>query len=117
MGILTNIKKRGLKDIFSKRIFSYFESIKQKLFGQRTSHKDMIAYAEQIIFKRSMCPECYQKGECIHCGCNFKDISISKEASCSEGKWGKILEDKEWGEYKDKYMPGIDFGMVKKKIQ
>lgn len=116
MGVLTNIKKRGLKDIFSKRVISYLESIKQKLVGERTAQKDMVAYAEQIIFKRTMCQECFEKGECIHCGCNFKDLSVSKEATCSEGKWGKILNEKEWNEYKSKYMSGIDFGLVKKKI-
>jgi hypothetical protein len=116
MGLLTNLKKRGLKDIFSKRVFAYIESIKQKIFGVKTPQKDMIAYAEQIIFKRAMCPACHEAGHCLHCGCDFKDLSVSKEATCSEGKWGKVMNDKEWAEYKDKYMSGIDFGLVKKKI-
>lgn len=114
MGVLTNIKKRGLRDIFSKRVFSYLESVKQKLFGVRIPQKDMVAYAEQIVFKRTMCPECYKAGACLHCGCNFKDLSISTDAVCSQQRWGKILNEKEWAEYKDKYMPGIDFGLVKK---
>lgn len=116
MGVFTNIRKRGLRDIFSKRIFSYFESLWQKIFGNRISQADSVAYAEQVIFKRVMCQECYEKGECIHCGCNFKDLSVSKEATCSEGKWGKILNEKEWEEYKSKYMSGVDFGLVKKKF-
>lgn len=116
MGLLTNLKKRGLKDIFSKRVFAYIESIKQKVFGVKTPQKDMIAYAEQIIFKRTMCPGCYEAGHCLHCGCDFKDLSVSKEATCSEGKWGKVMNDKEWAEYKDKYMSGIDFGLTKKKV-
>lgn len=116
MSLLSNIKKRGLKDILSKRIFSYIEAQFQKVFGVWTKQKDQKAYAEQIIYKRAMCPECYQKGECVHCGCNFNDLAISKEAVCSAQRWGKIQDAKNWEEYKSKYLSNVDFGLVKKKV-
>lgn len=115
MGIVDNIKKRGTKDIFSKRVFAYIESLKQKFFGVWTKKEDQIAYAEQIIFKGAMCPECKANGSCIHCGCNFDDLAMSKVATCSDGRWGKVLNNKKWKEYKDKYLVGIDFGFIKKR--
>ena len=115
MSIFTNIKKRGLKDIFSKRVLSYIESILQKIFGVRTKHKDQIAYAEQIIFKKSLCPECAKAGSCVHCGCNFYDLSVAKDSVCSIGRWGKVQDANSWEEYKNKYLSGIEFGLVKKK--
>lgn len=117
MSVIENIKKRGLKDIFSKRIFSYIESQFQKIFGVRTKHKDQIAYAEQIIFKKTMCSDCAKAGVCTHCGCNFYDLSVSKESVCSQGRWGKVKSSKDWEEYKSKYLSGIEFGLVKKNIQ
>jgi hypothetical protein len=116
MSILTNIKKRGLKDIFSLRVVSYLESIWQKIFGVRILQKDMVAYSEQVVYKAFRCPECKAKGECVFCGCNFKDLSVSKDAVCSEGRWGKTMNEKDWEKYKSTYLPGTEFGIVKKKI-
>lgn len=113
MSVITNIKKRGFKDILSKRVFAYLESKWQSIFGVRIKKDDAIAYAEQIIFKRSMCAPCYAKGECLHCGCNFRDLSVSTEATCSQGRWGKTLNSKDWQSYKEKYLHGIDFGFIK----
>lgn len=113
MSILTNIKKRGFKDIFSLRVFSYIESKLQKIFGVFTKEDDQIAYSEQILFKGIMCSECKEKGECIHCGCNFESISVSKSATCSQGKWGKVLNKKDWEDQKSKYMKGLKFGLVR----
>ena len=113
MSIITNIKKRGLRDIFSKRVFAYLESKWQGIFGVRMKKDDAVAFAEQVIFKRSMCQPCYVKGECLHCGCNFKELSISTQATCSQGRWGKILNAKDWNSYKEKYLSGVDFGFIK----
>ena len=115
MSLIENIKKRGLKDIFSMRVFSYIEAQFQKIFGVWTKQEDQIAYSEQLIYKAVMCPECKAKGECVFCGCNFKDLSVSKDAVCSEGRWGKIMDEKNWEEYKKTYLPGTEFGIVRKK--
>ena len=115
MSLLENIKKRGLRDIFSMRVFSYIESQFQKIFGVRTKHEDQIAYAEQQIYKRVMCNNCYKDGVCEHCGCGFSDLTISKEAVCSQNRWGKVMPANSWEEYKSKYLSGIEFGLVKKK--
>lgn len=114
MSILTNIKKRGFKDIFSFRVFSYIESQLQKIFGVRTKQKDMVAYAEQIQFKAIMCPECKDGGSCVHCGCNFQDLQVSKISTCSQGRWGKVMEHEDWEKYKNKYLNNVEFGLVKK---
>jgi hypothetical protein len=113
MGIVENFKKRGFKDIFSTRVFSYLESKIQAIFGIFIKKEDAVAYAEQVIFKRAMCPECYQNGSCIHCGCNFSELSVSKKAKCSEKRWGVMMNKEDWSEYKNKFLRGIDFGFVK----
>ncbi|MGB2789430.1 MAG: hypothetical protein WBC13_08925 [Dokdonella sp.] len=117
MSILTNIKKRGLKDIFSMRVFSYINSKLQSIFGVWTVKKDQLAYSEQILFKGLMCPECKEKGECVECGCNFYDLSVAKNSVCSAGRWGEVMNSKSWAEYKSKYLSNVEFGLVKKKIK
>lgn len=117
MGIITNIKKRGLKDIFSFRVFSWIESQFQKVFGVRTKQKDQIAYSEQIIFRGCMCSDCKENGSCLHCGCNFNDLQVSKVATCSQGRWGKIMNKEDWENYKSKYLSNVDFGFVKKRVK
>jgi len=114
MGLLTNIKKRGLKDIFSFRVFAYIESQLQKVFGIRTKQKDQIAYSEQIIFKKSLCSECAEKNQCIHCGCDWTGLATSKISTCSQGRWGKVMKHEDWEDYKSKYLNNVEFGLVKK---
>ena len=115
MNLINNIKKRGLKDIFSFRVFAYIESILQKLFGIRTKQEDQVAFAEQIIFRSVMCKPCQENKSCLHCGCDWNDLVTSKTATCSEGRWGKIYNKKDWENYKSKYLHNIDFGFVTKK--
>lgn len=116
MSILTNIKKRGLKDIFSNRVFAYIQSQWQKIFGIRvSSKKDAIAYAEQVLFRKIMCPECAKAGACLHCGCAWDELATAQKSTCSQGRFGKIENANSWEEYKSKYLSGIEFGLVKKK--
>ena len=115
MSILANIKKRGLKDILSTRVFSYISSKFQSIFGVWTAKKDQVAYSEQILWKSIMCPMCKAKGECVECGCNFHDLSVAKNSVCSAGRWGVVMNAKDWEEYKNKYLSGVEFGLVKKK--
>lgn len=114
MSLLSNLKKRGLKDVLSSRIFSYIESKLQLFSGVYLKKDDVISYAEQVIYKRVMCNDCYIAGECLHCGCDFNDLTVSTIASCSKNKWGKIMNKNDWENYKKKYMNGVDFGLVTK---
>ena len=116
MSLISNIQKRGLKDIFSTRVFAYLESMWQKLVGVRIEQKDMGAYAEQVLYRGVVCKSCKEKGECIHCGCNFYDLSISKKGVCSEGHFGEIVDAKDWENYKKTYLVGTEIGFVKKNL-
>lgn len=115
MSLIENIKKRGLKDIFSMRVFSYIEAQFQKIFGVWTKKEDQIAYSEQILYKGVVCGVCKEKGECVHCGCSFPDLAVSKIAVCSQGNWGKVMNNKDWEEYKKTYLSGTEIGFVRKK--
>lgn len=115
MSLISNIKKRGLRDIFSTRVFAYIEAQLQKIFGVWTKQEDQIAYSEQILYKGVVCSECKAKGECVHCGCSFPDLAVSKIAVCSQGSWGKVMNNKDWEEYKKTYLSGTEIGFVRKK--
>lgn len=118
MSLIEHFKKRGLKDVFSKRIFGYLQSQWQKVFGIRvSSKKDAIAYSEQTIFKSLMCPECAERGSCIHCGCSWDELATAQRSTCSQGRWGEVMNANSWAEYKSKYLHNVEFGLVKKKIK
>ncbi len=118
MSLIEHFKKRGLKDVFSKRIFGYLQSQWQKVFGIRVSNKkDAVAYAEQVIFRKEMCPGCAENGSCVHCGCQWDELATSQRSTCSQGRWGIIQDANSWAEYKAKYLHNVEFGLVKKKIK
>ncbi len=118
MSILTNIKKRGLKDIFSKKIFAYIQSQWQRIFGIRvSSKKDAIAYAEQVIYRGFMCKKCKEDGVCEICGCPWAELATAQKSTCASKKWGTIDSAKDWEEYKSKYLSGTEFGLIKKKLE
>lgn len=118
MSLIEHFKKRGLKDVFSKRIFGYLQSQWQKVFGIRvSSKKDAIAYAEQVLFRGFMCESCKENGVCGHCGCSWEELATSQRSTCSQKKWGVIQDANSWAEYKAKYLHNVEFGLVKKKIK
>lgn len=116
MSLIENIQKRGLKDIFSTRVFAYLESMWQKLVGVRIEQKDMGAYAEQVLFRGIVCKPCKDNKTCLHCGCDFYDLSISKKGTCSQGNFGEIVGAKDWEKYKKTYLVGTEIGFVKKNL-
>lgn len=117
MSLIENIKKRGLKDIFSTRVFSYIEAQFQKIFGVWTKQEDQIAYSEQILYKGIVCSDCKKNGSCTHCGCSFPDLAVSKISVCSQGNWGKVMNNKDWENYKKTYLVGTEIGFVRKNLE
>ena len=118
MSILTNISKRGLKDIFSKKVFAYIQSQWQKVFGIRVSNKkDAIAYAEQVVYRGFMCKNCRDKGECEVCGCPWDELATAQKSTCAGKRWGVIESANSWEEYKNKYLSGTEFGLIRKKTE
>lgn len=60
---------------------------------------------EQIIWRRGevlkKCPECWEKGRCIYCGCFIlgkteADMACEEEGQC----YPKMMNKKQWKEFK-----------------
>lgn len=41
---------------------------------------------DNMLFKTSQCPKCYQNGSCLECGCDFKEL-ITTNKKCPNGKF------------------------------
>lgn len=100
--IITNIQKRGLKDILSKkRREVYAESERQQKEGISLSFEEVLPYCEQVIYRASMCKDCLKAGQCKHCGCLTPHIFFVKENECSGGNWLEMKKTpEEWEQFK-----------------
>ena len=89
--------------------------------GYRTP-EDMAWQSEVISYRGFMCPNCKEAGKCVGikegetepCGCDWIGKSTDMSLSCNLKNWGEVKDKKDWEEQKEKYMPGLTFGMVKK---
>jgi hypothetical protein len=60
-------------------------------------------YAEQVLYRKSMCEPCFKIGSCTSCGCNMPDTALVPSNECSAGKWGPMFNKKQWEEFKEIY--------------
>ena len=110
MGLISNIRNRGFKDILSPKHWWFF--IKSKFV---LNWEEKQARAEQIIFRQSLCGRCFKAGECIGeeeyvgeeneqrckgCGCPSPELFHEKQMVCACGKWNEMMKAKEWNIYK-----------------
>lgn len=115
MGIIGNIRSRGLKDILSwEKVKVFFQSKKEEVEGITIRKDQAVAFAENVVFRRIMCDDCVALGECRVCHCPTDDLMTTSTAVCSDGKFLAMDLDN-WEETKDKIMHGLEFGFVKKK--
>lgn len=55
---------------------------------------------EQIQYRASKCQDCFQKGQCVGCGCSVPGKWFADEA-CKEKRWPDLMLKKEdWEAYK-----------------
>lgn len=72
-------------------------------------------WAEQVVYRKSLCPDCVAKGSCIgDCGCKMPDAMFAKDNSCSEGEWGPMYNEEAWETYKR--IVDIQIGVIQKPI-
>ena len=102
MSILTNLKKRGLKDILNPTKWKIFlRNEVRKKSGITIQDEDMIAYCEQVIYRLNSCRPCLEKGECTHCGCKTPDLFFDKDMVCSGGQWPAMKKTEDWESFKE----------------
>jgi len=116
MGIVDNIKKKGLRDILNPvKWLIYIQHLREKyITGVRIKKEDAFSYAEQLLFRQNLCKDCYKAGSCIACGCEINGLMTTSSASCSEGRWKKMLNRKEWEQLK-KSLTDFEFGFYPKR--
>lgn len=66
------------------------------------AHEEIVAYCEQVVFRRSQCPDCVEKGECIRCGCPINGLMLDPKAQDKDYLWGEMMKSEEWEAYKGK---------------
>lgn len=56
---------------------------------------------EQVVYRASLCQDCYINGSCVKCGCKTPDMFYSPNKVDSLGKWNEMIEDKnQWEAFK-----------------
>lgn len=64
------------------------------------SHEEIVAYSEQIVYRRIQCPACVEKGECLRCGCPVNGLMTNPHEVDKDHLWGKMMRYKEWEKFK-----------------
>lgn len=109
--IFLNLKKRGATDILNpKKIKAYLQGFEIEKNGVHLSIEEIESFCEQIIYRRSMCPDCFSSSNCIHCGCKMPLSGYTPKNYCSGGNWGKMKSPEEWEEFKKEY--NIKIGII-----
>lgn len=72
-------------DINAKNVKSFIEGNLNDLTDKYGELNPLIK--SNAIYRASQCVECYKKGSCIECGCDFNAMSKSPSKSCPKGKW------------------------------
>ncbi len=112
MSILTNLRKRGLRDILSPHRWKlYFRGKKRAEEGTTlkiaadesltVNNEELQSFIEQVIYRQSFpeCRKCYELGQCTHCGCD-RSLFYDKEMVDSGGNWQEMKSPEDWEEYK-----------------
>lgn len=112
MSIISNLKKRGLKDILNPKKWKIFARYaKLKLLKQEYSEMFIPEYLEQISIRMSEpgCRPCLEKGECVHCGCKSPDLFFEKNMECSGGNWFAMVPPEMWRDIRKGYDINQDY--------
>ena len=104
MGVISSIKKNGLKYVTPLRVWAYIRSKYRGLFGIRVKQSELEAISEIIVYKGLVCSECKQRGACVKCECPWTELVTSLDVPCSDGKFPAFKGDiaKQWEEEKEK---------------
>jgi len=110
MSIWTNLKLRGLKDVFNVGKWGMFLR-SQTQDTIKIPKADFQSYIEQIIWRESFadCKRCLKEGQCSHCGCKTPDLFAERDMVCSGGNWTEMLPTAEWNKVKEEL--GIEIGV------
>lgn len=117
MSLLENVEKRGFKDILNPKKWKVFIVWLLKLALNRLSKSETKEVAEeaqkatrlytkseleQVIYRRRLCKECWERGSCVACGCDAVGEMQDLTTKCADGKWKAAMDAPSWESYKSK---------------
>lgn len=106
MGVISSYKANGFKYFTPKRMWMFIRSLYYKVFGYKIKPKHAQALSEVLVYKASKCTKCIKDGECEICKCPTKDLFLSMDAPCSQGRfpafdsYGEGHWSENWEQYK-----------------
>lgn len=103
MGLISNIKNRGIQDITNpKKIKNYFDGKKIMKEGIHLKYDEILSYAEQLVYRTVVCAPCIKEGECKDCKCPQPLAAMVYDHECSMEMYAGMMEAEAWAEYKVK---------------
>lgn len=113
-GILDNIKQRGLKDITDPNVWkAYKQWVDIEKNGIHLAPEDIISFAQQVVYRMVMCPECVSAGKCVACSCAIPQTMCCAAAVCKMGRWNEMMDPDEWAEF---FQKNFAFAVINKPI-
>lgn len=86
------------KEINSKNIKNFIEGKTNQVLSSLDLKPE--SFIEQIRYRKSLCSDCLEVGQCKHCGCSLPGRFYTTE-SCNKGeRFPDIMSDQEWSEFK-----------------
>jgi len=111
--LISNLTKRGLKDINSHKIEVVRDWEYIKANGLLLKSDEIDSFCEQYIVRKIMCEECVRDGKCVDCGCEIIGLMSTPSSKCSLGNWSEIKNPIDWDEYKNNVLDGLKLGFQK----
>lgn len=112
-GVLENVRKRGLKDIN----FSTYKAYKQwadiEENGLLLPPEDIISFAEQLVYRMIMCPECVSAGKCVACSCAMPQSMCASAYKCKQGRFNEMMSPEEWYDF---FQKNFQFSIIPKNL-
>lgn len=92
-----NLKARGLRDVTdSKNWATYLDGTTIEQQGIHIPYSEIMAYAEQLVYRTTACADCVAAGLCAHCGCTMPKAAMVASKTCPEQRWGAMLTAEDW---------------------
>ncbi len=96
-----NIKARGLRDVRDpKNWAAYLDGATIEKQGINIPYGEILAYAEQLVYRTRSCADCVDAGVCEHCGCTMPKAAMVASKTCPQQRWGKMLTAEDWEAHK-----------------
>lgn len=107
MGLIENLKKRGLKDITDPKKWNVvLEYQTLKKHGLVLEEDEILSFSEQMVYRMTQCPSCAKGPLCNGvetegCGCDMPDGMVTPSNWCHEKRWLPYMSPEEWEKFKE----------------